>query len=123
MFFNHFVLIAIFTIMQRLLRRGSYFFSKVTEVIETERTLISKFELRNFSDSVKLAIKAGNGGNGVLTFYADKKVRFGAPDGGDGGEGGDIRIQAHQAMHDLSHLRIKTIEGVDGQSGGMIKFI
>jgi GTP-binding protein len=74
-----------FTIMQRLFNRATYFFSKVTEVIETERTKISKFELRNFSDSVKLNVKAGDGGNGVLTFYADKKVRFGAPDGGDGG--------------------------------------
>jgi len=71
--------------MQRLLYRGRYIFSKVTEVIETERTKISKFELKNFSDSVKLSIRAGNGGNGVLTFYSDKKVRFGAPDGGDGG--------------------------------------
>ncbi len=63
-------------------------------------------------------MRAGKGGNGVLSYYTDKRVRKGAPDGGDGGSGGDIVIQAHKSMHDLSHLRLKTIEGVDGQHGG-----
>ncbi len=53
-----------------------------------------------------------------MTFYTDKRVRVGAPDGGDGGKGGDIFIQAHKAMHDLSHLRLKTIAGNDGKNGG-----
>ena len=50
-----------------------------------------------------------------MTFYTDKRIRVGAPDGGDGGKGGDILIQAHKAMHDLSHLRLKTISGNDGK--------
>jgi GTP-binding protein len=74
--------------------------------------------LKNFSDSVKLAIKAGKGGNGVMTYYTDKRIRSGAPDGGDGGKGGSIIVQAHRSMHDLSHLRLKNIEGVDGKNGG-----
>ena len=53
-----------------------------------------------------------------MTFYSDKKVRYGAPDGGDGGLGGDIYAQAFRSLHDLSHLRLKAIEGVDGKRGG-----
>jgi GTP-binding protein len=75
--------------------------------------------LKNYSDRVKLAIKAGNGGNGAISYFTDKRVRKGAPDGGDGGSGGDIVLQAHHAMHDLSHLRLKNIEGVDGQYGSI----
>ena len=86
--------------------------------MEKETTKISKFELKNYSDSVKLAIKGGKGGNGVISYFADKRVRRGAPDGGDGGRGGHIEVQAHKSMHDLSHLRLKHIEGVDGQNGG-----
>lgn len=67
---------------------------------------------------MKLAIKGGKGGNGVISFFTDKRVRRGAPYGGDGGSGGHVIIQAHSSMHDLSHLRLKTIEGVDGQNGG-----
>lgn len=61
-----------------------------TEVIETDRTKISKFEIKNFNDNVRLTIKAGKGGNGAIAFYTDKRVRRGAPDGGDGGTGGNI---------------------------------
>lgn len=95
--------------MYRLVRKTFNFFCKTVEVIETETKKISKFELKNFSDSVKLAIKAGKGGNGVMTYYTDKNIRRGAPDGGDGGKGGSIIVQAHKSMHDLSHLRLKTI--------------
>ncbi len=102
-----------------LIRSSRLFFCKATEMIEKERTKISKFELKNFSDSAKLNIKAGNGGYGVLTYYTDKRIRVGAPDGGDGGNGGSIVVEAQKSMHDLSHLRLKSIEGVDGQRGGM----
>jgi len=44
-----------------------------------------------------------------MTYYSDKKVRYGAPDGGDGGSGGDIYVKAFRSLHDLSHLRLKTI--------------
>lgn len=54
----------------------------------------------------------------MLTYYTDKRIRIGAPDGGDGGKGGNIIVKAHKAMHDLSHLRLKNIEGVDGKNGG-----
>ena len=63
-------------------------------------------------------IKAGNGGNGAIAYFTDKRVRRGAPYGGDGGKGGNIEIMAHGSMHDLSHLRLRHIDGVDGQRGG-----
>lgn len=64
-------------------------------------------------------LKAGKGGNGAIAYFSDKKIRYGAPDGGDGGEGGNIEVQAHRPLHDLSSLRHRSIKGVDGQSGGM----
>ena len=63
--------------------------------------------MKNFSDQVKLTLNAGKGGNGSISYFVDKKIRKGKPDGGDGGEGGDIIIESHQGMHDLSHLRRK----------------
>ena len=43
-----------------------------------------------FVDYVKIHIKAGNGGNGAVSFRREKYVADGGPDGGDGGRGGDI---------------------------------
>ena len=104
--------------MWRLVTKTKSFFCKATELIEKEKTKISKFELKNFSDSVRVVVNAGDGGNGSIAFFTDKRVRRGAPYGGCGGKGGNIEVQAHHSMHDLSHLRIKTIDGVDGQNGG-----
>ena len=41
-------------------------------------------------DSARIFIKAGNGGNGAVSFHREKYVANGGPDGGDGGTGGDI---------------------------------
>lgn len=43
-----------------------------------------------FVDKVEISIKAGNGGNGAVTFHREKYVNAGGPDGGDGGKGSDI---------------------------------
>ena len=43
-----------------------------------------------FSDSAKIFIKAGDGGNGAVTFHREKYVAAGGPDGGDGGKGGNV---------------------------------
>ncbi len=37
-----------------------------------------------FVDKVEIAIKAGNGGNGAVSFHREKYVNAGGPDGGDG---------------------------------------
>lgn len=43
-----------------------------------------------FLDRAKIYLKAGNGGDGCLSFRREKFIEFGGPDGGDGGKGGDI---------------------------------
>lgn len=61
---------------------------------------------------------AGDGGYGCYSFYTDKKIRKGAPDGGCGGIGGDIILESHKSLFDLSHLRRRRIVGNDGHPGG-----
>lgn len=43
-----------------------------------------------FADKAEILIKAGNGGNGLVSFRREMYVPAGGPDGGDGGKGGDI---------------------------------
>ena len=64
----------------------------VTKTINIDNNIISKFELKNYSDRVRLSVDAGKGGNGCISFFTSKTIRKGAPDGGNGGKGGDIII-------------------------------
>lgn len=43
-----------------------------------------------FVDQAKIFIKAGDGGDGAVSFHREKYVAAGGPDGGDGGKGGDV---------------------------------
>jgi GTP-binding protein len=56
-------------------------------------------------DRVEIWVKAGNGGNGVISFRREKFVPFGGPDGGDGGDGGSIFLVASRGLSTLTHLR------------------
>ncbi len=60
-----------------------------------------------FVDHVKITAKAGNGGNGAVSFHREKFVQNGGPDGGDGGNGGDIVLLADENMHTLMDFRYK----------------
>ena len=75
----------------------------------------------NFVDHVKITAKAGNGGNGSVSFHREKFVLNGGPDGGDGGVGGDVVLFADPNMHTLLDFRFKskyTAEnGADGSGG------
>ena len=44
----------------------------------------------SFIDKARISVRAGNGGNGSVSFHREKYVAAGGPDGGDGGRGGDI---------------------------------
>ena len=72
----------------------------------------------NFVDHVKITCKAGNGGNGSLSFHREKFVQAGGPDGGDGGKGGDIIFYADLNMHTLLDFRFnrkyQAENGADG---------
>lgn len=71
-----------------------------------------------FIDLVKIEAKAGNGGNGAVSFRREKYVPMGGPDGGDGGNGGDIVAVADDALRTLSDYRYKRhLKGEDGKRG------
>ena len=71
-----------------------------------------------FIDNVVIHVKAGDGGNGCLSFRREKHVPKGGPDGGDGGKGGDIIIEAvlHQRTL-INFLHRKHIKSKHGQHG------
>ena len=60
-----------------------------------------------FVDKVEIYIKAGDGGNGAVSFHREKYVANGGPDGGDGGRGGDVIFVADDSMSTLVDFRFK----------------
>ena len=56
-------------------------------------------------DKAEVKVKAGNGGNGVVSFRREKFVPLGGPDGGDGGNGGDVIVRAAGPVDDLRKYR------------------
>lgn len=72
-----------------------------------------------FVDKAEISIKAGNGGNGAVSFHREKYVNAGGPDGGDGGKGADIVFQADDNLSTLIDFRYKKkYVGSDGEAGG-----
>jgi GTP-binding protein len=71
-----------------------------------------------FIDKVTVTIKAGNGGNGYVSFRNEKYVDKGGPDGGDGGDGGDVVVVASTNQNTLATYRYdKRITAEDGAGG------
>ena len=60
-----------------------------------------------FVDKAVIKIKAGNGGDGAVTFRREKYVAAGGPDGGDGGRGGNIVFVADDSLSTLADFRYK----------------
>ena len=60
-----------------------------------------------FVDHVKIYIKAGDGGNGAISFRREKYVAAGGPDGGDGGHGGTVVFRVDEGCNTLLAFRYK----------------
>ncbi len=76
-----------------------------------------------FIDTAEIHVKAGNGGNGCVSFRREKYIPRGGPDGGDGGNGGNIVIRSSTRLftlidfHYVRHYRAKN--GVHGKGKNM----
>lgn len=55
-------------------------------------------------DQAKIHVKAGDGGDGMISFRREKYVPLGGPSGGDGGRGGDVVVVVNSKLSSLIHL-------------------
>ncbi|WP_457576546.1 GTPase ObgE [Desulfomarina sp.] len=76
-----------------------------------------------FIDEAKFFVKAGDGGNGCVSFRREKFVPKGGPNGGDGGRGGSVIIRAANSVNSLIDFRyrshFKAERGSNGQGKDM----
>jgi len=74
-----------------------------------------------FVDQVNVLLRAGNGGNGCVSFRREYRVPKGGPDGGRGGDGGSVILIADPSCHSLSFFRFHPINkaksGRHGEGG------
>ena len=71
-----------------------------------------------FTDYVKIIVKAGNGGDGAVSFRREKYVAAGGPDGGDGGKGGNVYMEVDQDKNTLIDFRYqKKFKAENGKNG------
>jgi len=71
-----------------------------------------------FVDEVVITVKAGDGGNGCVSFRREKYIEYGGPDGGDGGDGGCVYLQANKGLNTLADFRhVRFYEAGRGANG------
>lgn len=74
-----------------------------------------------FVDQVKINVKAGNGGNGIVAFRREKYVPNGGPAGGDGGRGGNVVLKVDPGLRTLMDFRYRHKFKADSGKNGMDK--
>ncbi len=71
-----------------------------------------------FIDEAKITVRAGDGGNGVISFRREKFIPKGGPDGGNGGNGGNVTIRSDQQLNTLLDYRYhRTYKAQRGENG------
>jgi len=72
-----------------------------------------------FVDEVSIHVKAGDGGNGMMSFRREKFIEKGGPNGGDGGDGGSIYMEADENLNTLVDYRYtRRFTAPNGEKGG-----
>lgn len=71
-----------------------------------------------FVDEASIYVRAGKGGNGCLSFWREKFVAKGGPDGGDGGDGGSIILEADASLNTLIDYRFTRRYQAENGEGG-----
>ncbi|MDJ0779061.1 MAG: GTPase ObgE [Gammaproteobacteria bacterium] len=69
-----------------------------------------------FVDEAQIFVKAGDGGNGIVSFRREKYIPMGGPDGGDGGDGGSVYVVGSNNLNTLADFR-HTRRFVAGRGG------
>ncbi|MBM6552342.1 Obg family GTPase CgtA [Marinomonas ostreistagni] len=72
-----------------------------------------------FVDEATIYVRAGKGGNGCLSFWREKFVAKGGPDGGDGGDGGSVVLVADESLNTLIDFRFTKKYIAENGQGGM----
>ncbi|MDA3932558.1 MAG: GTPase ObgE [Tenericutes bacterium] len=71
-----------------------------------------------FIDEVKIVVKSGKGGDGMVSFRREKYIPKGGPSGGNGGKGGSVYFEADQGKSTLTDLKFqKHVFADDGEAG------
>ena len=71
-----------------------------------------------FVDEAQIYVRAGKGGNGIVSFRREKYVPFGGPDGGDGGDGGSVYLVAQDGINTLADFRFnRSFQAANGRPG------
>jgi GTPase len=71
-----------------------------------------------FIDEARIFVRAGNGGDGAMSFRREKFIPYGGPDGGDGGRGGDVLLRATHNQNTLLNFRNQTHFRAEHGGGG-----
>ena len=71
-----------------------------------------------FSDEAEIRVRAGDGGDGCVSFRREKYIPRGGPDGGDGGDGGDVTVVLDRAINTLADFRARKVFSAGNGRGG-----